>query len=157
MCRLTFIKLSKDAGGFVVDICSYYNFLVSTNTGRMRLKEIEEKMGIKDFYLKSYIRLLSEGNISTVLKTSFHSKTIWNVPRLFVLYWVSEAVPLRMAQSWSWYGQIAVEIYIYIYISYIYNDLMLWFSSEWLSDWWFVAHLADLLFHCNLLQSYDFE
>ena len=80
----------------------------------MMLKEIEEKMGIKDFYLKSYVRLLSGGNISTVLKTSFHSETIWNVPRLFVLYQVSEAVPLRTAQSWSRYGQIAVEIYIYI-------------------------------------------
>ena len=94
------------------------------------LKEIEEKMGIKDFYLKSYVRLLSGGNISTVLKTSFHSETIWNVPRLFVLYQVSEAVPLRTAQSWSRYGQIAVEIYmniyiyIYIYIYIIYmNDL----------------------------------
>ena len=80
------------------------------------LKEIEEKMGIKDFYLKSYVRLLSGGNISTVLKTSFHSETIWNVPRLFVLYQVSEAVPLRTAQSWSRYGQIAV------YIIYM-NDL----------------------------------
>lgn len=27
--------------------------------------------------------------------------------------------------------------------------------SEWLSNWWFVSHLADLLFHCNLLRSYD--
>ena len=41
MCHLTFIKLSKDAGGFMVDICGHYNFF-----GYLLMQ-----VGVKDFYL----------------------------------------------------------------------------------------------------------